>query len=188
MPQKQSMKRSTRRRPANPADQFQEHYPDLRRMASRQLRTFHPHPTLETTELLDETYIRLAEHGPRRYAGRGQFFESAKRAMNGALVDRHRRTSAKKRWGDCQRVELEDVLSERAPPAADFGVLHDAISRLSAVDSGLARIVRLRYFEGYSVQEIAGQLKRSYATVRRHSALANAWLRRELNDQNDCAP
>jgi RNA polymerase sigma-70 factor (ECF subfamily) len=157
---------------------MKQHYQELRGMACR-VRRQRADQTLQTTDLVHEAYVRLAEHGPERYANRAHFFGSAKRAMRAALVDRTRKRRAKKRGGDWQRVPLDDMHSESAPER-DFQALHEALSRLNAFDSHLRRIVELRYFAGLSTRETAAMLGRGQSTIRRDWTIAKAWLQREL--------
>jgi RNA polymerase sigma factor (TIGR02999 family) len=176
-PSRQAVKLA-RRKPEDPSGRMKQHYQELRGMA-RGVRRQRADQTLQTTDLVHEAYVRLAEHGPEKYANRAHFFGSAKRAMRATLVDRARKRRAKKRGGDWQKVPLEDVHSDGAP-VRDFHALHEVLNRLNAFDPRLCRIVELRFFDGLSTAEIAVAVKRGNSTIRRDWTIAKAWLQREL--------
>jgi RNA polymerase sigma factor (TIGR02999 family) len=150
-------------------------------MSAAYLRRQHPHPTIQTTELVQETYIKLAENGPERYINRPHFFGAASRVMRQTLIDHSRRRRAKKRGGDWQRVELDEAAATMSVPAHNSQELHASLERLNTFDSGLRKIIELRFFYGLSMAEVAAQLHSGQSTVRRDLALAKAWLQRELN-------
>ena len=103
-------------------------------------------------------------------------------AIRRLLIERARRRHAAKRGGDQVMVTLDDTLlaAGPSPEALDLLALDVALSRLETLDHQQARIVELRFFGGLSVEETAEALSISPATVKRHWAVARAWLLREL--------
>lgn len=173
---------------ANPPDHgagigrfVEEVYAELRRLAHAHMRREHPGHTLQTTALVHETYLRLANCKNIGVHDRRQFFSLASRMMRRILVDHARGASAAKRGGGGRPVEL----TERQPAAADLPnadilALHEALLRLEAHDPHLARVIELHAFGGLTNLEIAETLGVSLRTANRELALARAWLRRFL--------
>lgn len=171
-------KSTTARKPADPAERVAQWYPDLRLMASRRLRGEALHRSFQTTELLHDTYVRLAEHGPNQYRDRSHFFASAKRAMNAAFIGQIRHRTAQKRGRGWIQVSLDGtVLPAESATHSD---VQDTLQRFRRVDPRLAKVAELRFVQGHSVREIATMLRRSGSSIRRDCATAGAWLRREL--------
>ncbi|GJG89146.1 DNA-directed RNA polymerase sigma-70 factor [Gemmatimonadetes bacterium T265] len=160
-------------------------YAELRRQAARAMRREADGHTLATTGLVHEAYLRLVEHDRVQWQNRAQFFGVAAQLMRRILVDHARAHHAAKRGGAVHRVTLshaDDVAAgpSAADDAAEVLGVHTALERLAALDPEQARLVELRYFGGLTIEETAGALGVSPATVKREWAVARAWLRREL--------
>jgi RNA polymerase sigma factor (TIGR02999 family) len=79
-------------------------------------------------------------------------------------------------------VTFDEGLSAAAPEQSiDMVALDAALDRLAQLDAGQARIVELRFFGGLSIEETADAMGISPATVKRHWAVARAWLAKELD-------
>lgn len=156
-------------------------YDELRRLAASQLRRERGDHTLAPTDLVNEAYLRLVDQRSISWQGRAHFFGIAAQAMRRILVDHARRRGAKKRSRQ-QQVTLEPEAPFAAPAASDEIVaIDEALGRLAAFDERQARLVELRYFAGFSIEQTAEVLGVSPATVKRDWALARAWLQRELS-------
>jgi RNA polymerase sigma factor (TIGR02999 family) len=155
-------------------------YGELRRIAHGQLRRGGRDPTLSTTALVHEAYLKLLPHSDAPMADRQHFFALAARAMRQILVDAARRRQADKRGGAELRVDAEDVDLPVAQRAAEFIAIDEALERLETLDEPLARLVELRFFVGLSVQELAELLGVSERTVGREWRRARAFLQLEL--------
>src|SRR5262245_32292751 len=156
-------------------------YEELRRLAAHRLAREAPGQTLQATALVHEAYLRLVDgDGARRWDGRGHFFAAAAEAMRRILVENYRRKHRVKRGGDQNRVHGEDAILSVASPVSDLVALDDALEALAKVDSTAAEIVKLRYFAGLTIPEIADVLGIPPRTVDRHWAYARAWLHQEL--------
>lgn len=162
-------------------------YSELHRMAKRYMERENPGHTLQTTALINEAYLRLADQPEARWQNRAHFFGFAARVMRHILVDYARARHRMKQGGDVQRVSLEEAAVVSQEPAAELVALDDALSALAAVDARKSRVVELRYFGGLSVEEAAEVLKVSPVTVMRDWSMAKAWLyralRREAGDE-----
>jgi RNA polymerase sigma factor (TIGR02999 family) len=156
-------------------------YEELRRLAHRQLRGESRSRTLQTSELVHETYLRLVDSSRVRWQNRAHFLAVAAQLMRRILVDAARARHSLKRGGDRARVELDAALTIAEAPDVDLVALDDALNVLSAVDQRRGRVVEMRFFGGLSVEETAEILEVSPDTVMRDWKVARAWLFKELN-------
>ncbi|MGH9456211.1 MAG: ECF-type sigma factor [Thermoanaerobaculia bacterium] len=155
-------------------------YDELRRLARAQLRHERPGQTITPTGLVHEAYLRLVQGHDPGWDGRGHFFAAAAEAMRRILVDRARRRAALKRGADPERVSLSEVtLGEETPPETILAI-DQALARLEQKDGEMAKVVKLRYFAGLTVEETASTLTLSERSVNRYWTGARAWLAREL--------
>jgi RNA polymerase sigma factor (TIGR02999 family) len=116
---------------------------------------------------------------------RAHFFRAAAEAMRQILIDQARRKSAQKR-GSNKAEELHESQIECRAPSLEILAVHEALDRLEEEDPLAAEVVKLRYFAGMSVAEVAEALGLAPRTVDRHWAFARAWLEREIkNGLND---
>jgi RNA polymerase sigma factor (TIGR02999 family) len=156
-------------------------YDELRRLAAQKMAQEKPGQTLQATALVHEAYLRLVDKDQaRHWDSRGHFFAAAAEAMRRILVDNYRRKHRLKRGGDQERLEDDAVVDAIASPIHDLVALDDALEALGRHDSTAAQIVKLKYFAGLSVAEIADVLGIAPRTVDRHWAYARAWLHQEL--------
>jgi len=156
-------------------------YDELHRMAHRQMQGEAGARTLGTTALVHEAYLKLAGGTDLPAASRAHFFGASAHAMRQILVDYARRRTAAKRWGEVERVRLED--QEVAVDACADGLLDldAALTRLAALSERLSRVIECRFFGGLSVEETAEVLQSSPRTVKREWRKARAWLYQELH-------
>jgi len=155
-------------------------YTELKRLASRCMNHERPDHTLQTTALVHEAYLRLADQRQTQWKNREQFLGVAAQLMRRILVDYSRSHGAAKRGSGVGHVLLEDALVLSPERAADVVALDEALIRLAEFDPEHARLVELRFFGGLSNEEVAGVLGISVTTVKRDWNLAKAWLKREL--------
>ncbi len=156
-------------------------YDDLRRLARQRLRAERDGHTLDTTALVHEAYVRLAQHHHLPAEDRGAFFAAASNTMRRVLVDYARARNADKRGSGEQPLPLDSVapfLSDRA--AAETLLVDQALGRLEAAAPRAARVFEQRLFGGLTVAEIAVAMELSTKTVQRDWETAKAWLRKEV--------
>lgn len=163
-------------------------YDELRGLARRQRGGWQGNETLNTTALLHEAYLKLAGQERHDWENRVHFLHAAARAMRHVLLNYAERRRAEKRGGGQQAVPLSRVAPLIGDPAqtAEHDIealvaLDRALDRLSREDDRCGRIVECRVFGGMTIRETALALDISEATVSRGWAMAQAWLRRELN-------
>lgn len=152
---------------------------ELHSLAEWRLAWHRPGALLQTTDLVNEAYVRLFGRSDLPWADRRHFYFAAARAMRDIIVEQARRQRALKRGGDRRRAAMEpDDLAGPEPP----GILDvdEALDGLKEHDERCADVVLLRFFGGYTHEEIARLMGLSVATARRDWAYARAWLRRRL--------
>src|SRR5216110_1322975 len=157
-------------------------YEELRRLAHRQMGRERPDHTLQTTALVNEAYLRLADQTNPRWQNRAHFFAVAARAMRQILVSYARTQQAQKRGGGAFKVDLDEVALVSPEQSQEIVDLHEALERLETLDSRKAQVVELKFFGGLNYEEIAEVLKIARMTVRRDWEFARLWLYTELHD------
>jgi RNA polymerase sigma factor (TIGR02999 family) len=154
---------------------FAAAYPGLQQLARARLRDGGRSTLLDTRGLVHETYLRYAQSGGLRAEDRRAFFAYASQVMRSVIVSSARERTAQKRGAGVRPVTLVEWNSEQ--PLDDGEAIlrvHDALESLEQVDARLAQVVQMRYFGGYSEQEIAETLEVTERTVQR------LWLKARL--------
>jgi RNA polymerase sigma factor (TIGR02999 family) len=161
-------------------------YEELRRLAARKMSREVPGQTLEATALVHEAYIRLVEARNQNWNSQGHFFRAAAEAMRRILVENARKKKSLKHGGNKQRVELSDsiLLATQEICPDDLLALNDALDKLSKDDPATGELVRLHYFAGLTLEQIAAIQEISRRTAVKHLVYARAWLHRETTKGN----
>jgi RNA polymerase sigma factor (TIGR02999 family) len=156
---------------------FAATYRDLRALARSRLRTGGRSTLLDTTALVNESYLRLASLGKLQVEDRAHFMRYAGRAMRSVIVDFARRRGAGRRGGGAVRVPITFRIEDGAG-AGEKEILrvHEALEDLARLDARMAQVVEMRYFGGMSEREIAEALAVTDRTVRRDWEKARLWL------------
>lgn len=156
-------------------------YEELRKLASIRLANEKPGQTLQATALVHEAYLRLlGGDSEQNWDSKAHFFAAAAESMRRILVDNAIRKRRPKHGGDLIRVDLDAELAVVESPEDDILALDEALAKLSETDAAAAEVVKLRYFAGLSVPQIAQLMELSPRTVDRRWAYARAWLHQEL--------
>lgn len=173
-------------------------YDELHRLARAYMRDERAGHTLQPTALLHEAWLRLTEQRELDWTSRAHFVALAATMMRRVLLNyaRDRRAAKRRREVRLQsssqgalrsspptpqgalRIELCEAIAGREP--AEIVELDDALKRLARLEPRLGKVVELRVFGGFSVEEAARYLGLSTATLKRDWRLAKAWLRREM--------
>jgi len=157
-------------------------YEQLRAIAQQRMSGERSGHTLQATALVHEVYLKLMGNGDAAWASRAHFFHAAAQAMRRILIEHARQRGRLKRGGEFKRQSLERVdLAVEEDPGAILA-LDAAICRLEERDERAARIVKLRFFAGLSIEETAEAVGLSERTVKREWTYARAWLYRTLSD------
>jgi len=155
-------------------------YKELRRLAASYLRRERKSHTLQPTALVHEAYLRLVDQSNPRWEDRAHFYGVAARLMRQILVEHARRKQAIKRAA--RTVSLEHALSFHRKRSRDLVALDSALTALEKLDPRKCKAVELRYFGGFSIDEVAKALNVSGVTVRRDLRMAETWLHREMQN------
>jgi RNA polymerase sigma factor (TIGR02999 family) len=155
-------------------------YEELRRLAEHYLRDEHAAATLQPTALVHEAYIRLVSQNMPDWQCRSHFFGVAAHLMRQVLVDHARRHHSAKRGSGAPVATFDEAISFAPSKSNEIVALDEALTALAAVDARKAKVLELRYFGGFSIEEAAQTLDISVATVGREQRLGEAWLHREL--------
>lgn len=164
-------------------------YDELRRIASQKLAGERPGMTLQATSLVHEVFVRLVDvsRAPS-WSSRGHFFAAAAEAMRRILIEEARRRQRVKRGGGRRRVSLDEaatLVGQDVHTAEDILALDEVLTRFEQTAPDEARLVKLRYFAGLTIDQAAQSLGISAATAKRQWVYARSWLYRQLSHGHD---
>lgn len=165
-------------------------YDELRRTAAGYLRQERAGHTLGATDLVHETYLKLASAEALEARDRYHFYAVAARAMRRILVDHARSQRREKRVGAHRRLPLEEaqVAGLAGSTPDEILAVHDALETLADSHPRPARLVELRFFGGFSEGEAAEILQVSRATLTRDWRFARVWLQRLMTRGSERDP
>ena len=155
-------------------------YDELRRLASRRLRGERRNHTLQSTALVHETYLRLLGKSSCDWKDREHFFGAAACAMRHILVDHARAAHAVRRGGGAVPVEVTEMIAGVENRIEEILGVDQALRRLHDMSPRQESIVEMRFYAGFSEEEVAEILHISVRTVKREWAVARAWLHGEM--------
>ena len=157
-------------------------YDELRRMARRELSKRGGGVTLGATTLLHEAYLDISRRERAAFPDRGRFMAYASRVMRGLIIDYARSRRAQKRGGRFEMTTYETDIGDRLADERELSAISDALDDLATVDRGLAEVVDLKFFCGFSFAEIAAMRAVSERTVQRQWDKARIYLYGALRD------
>jgi RNA polymerase sigma factor (TIGR02999 family) len=163
-------------------------YEDLRRQAHHCLQHEQKGHSLQTTALINETYLRLLDCNRVSWKNRAHFFAVAARMMRRILVDYARARRSQKRGGGLVKTTLDQKLNFSVARNSDLAALDDALNELALRDERRSRVVELRFFGGLSIEETAEVLGVCPDTVVRDWRLAKVWLARAVKKSAEANP
>src|SRR5688500_10459008 len=179
-------------------------YDELRKLAAAKLAQEKPGQTLQATALVHEAYLRLVGAGgdrrqgtgdselprnlspvpcslsPGSYNSRGHFFAAAAEAMRRILVDQARRRNAAKRGGGAQHEELHESAIAAARPPEELLAVNEVLDCLAEIDPAAAKLVKLRFFVGLNMSEVAEAMGISVRSAHDIWAYARTWLHQRI--------
>lgn len=152
-------------------------YRELHRIASREMRRERAGHVLQTTALVNEAYLRLAGLTQSlQIQDRAHFFALAARQMRRVLVDYARSQHAQRRGGGALPIDLDRVALGTNQEKLDLLMLNECLDELERLDPRAAHVVELRYFGGYTDNEVVEAVGASLSTIRRDWEFARSWL------------
>ena len=147
---------------------FAAAYGELRRLARARLRGGGRDLVLDTTCLVHESYLRFVDAGQLRAEDRRAFFAYASHVMRSVVIDSVRDRIAQKRGGDARPLTLSTKLRANIADSEETVLrVHEALEDLEKAEPRLAQVAQMRYFGGFSEQEIAETLDITARTVQR---------------------
>ena len=156
-------------------------YDELRKLAAAKMAQEKPDQTLQATALVHEAYIRLVDvDSAQHWDSRGHFFAAAAEAMRRILVENARRKLALKQGGKFQCCEVNLDRISRPETSEEVLAIDEAMDKLAQENPPVAKLVKLRYFAGLSLDEAALAMEISVRTAHRHWIYAKAWLHNEI--------
>jgi RNA polymerase sigma factor (TIGR02999 family) len=158
-------------------------YEELRRLAAAKMANEAPGQTLQPTALVHEAWLRLVgSEGRHEFADRAHFFAAAAEAMRRILIDKARQKASQKRGGAQAAEELHESRIALGAPSQEVLAVHEALDQLAAEQPLAAEVVKLRYFVGMTIPEVAEALGIAPRTADRHWQFARAWLKQAIQD------
>jgi RNA polymerase sigma factor (TIGR02999 family) len=154
-------------------------YDELRKLAASKIAQENPGQTLQATALVHEAWLRLAP-SRQQWRDRKHFFGAAAEAMRRVLIDQVRRKASLKRGENQPLQAFHESQIELCAPSDEILAVNEALDALAREDALAADVVKLRYFVGMSVEEIAEAYDVSARTVNRHWEFARAWLKQAI--------
>ncbi len=155
-------------------------YDELYVLAQKNRRVWNNNETLNTTALVHEAYLKLIQQKEKNWENRVHFYAVASKAMRCILVDHAKRQKTDKRGSGSVKMPLNEMLLCPAEKSDEVIALDEALKRLAKIDESHSRIVEYRFFCGFNIEETAGLMGISPATVKRNWNLARTWLYREI--------
>ncbi|HSM36727.1 MAG TPA: sigma-70 family RNA polymerase sigma factor [Longimicrobiales bacterium] len=175
--------RALRKGDSGALDQLLPHvYDELHRIAHRELSRRGAGATLQTTGLIHEAYVKLADQRRVDVEDRAHFLALAATAMRHIMIDYARARRTKKRGSAWRRISLDETVPATEDRLDQVIELDEALERLARFDRRLCKVVECRFFGGMTVQETAAALGISPRTVDRSWQKAKAWLSREMGE------
>ena len=161
---------------------FDSTYDELRRLAHARLTYSSRGALLDTTSLVHESYLRLAQAGRLQLADRQHFLRYASHAMRSVIVDCVRERCADRRGGGATHVTLTTHAGDGSLVGEEQILrVHEALEELAKHDKRMAQVVEMRYFAGMTELEIADALAITDRTVRRDWEKARLFLAAALS-------
>ena len=152
-------------------------YPELHRLAHSRVRRGGEMTLLDTTSLVNESYLRFEKSGALAFTDRSQFLAYAAQVMRSVVVDVVRARHSERRGGDSAHVQLdEEQLAAPDPRESEILRVHESLEELAAIDARLVKVVEMRYFAGMTEIEIAEALGLGVRTVGRDWEKARLFL------------
>lgn len=159
---------------------FEALYSELHRLAKRELARPGAQVSVSATTLLHEAYLDMAGRHGATFPDRARFMGYAARVMRGLIIDHARNRHAVKRGGEFTLISIDAAVGENVADARELTRISDALNELVKIEPGLAEVVDLKFFCGFSFAEIAAMQNLSERTVQRRWEKARIYLHRQL--------
>lgn len=155
-------------------------YNELYALAQAQRQRYNSGETLNTTALVHEAYLKMVDHSDQNWEARSHFYSVAAKAMRSILVDHAKKHKAAKRGGGQKPVTYNEELIGSDEMAEKILGLNEALSRLEKIAGRQSKVIELRFFCGFTIEETSKIMGISSATVKRDWNLARSWLYQQM--------
>ena len=162
---------------------FEAVYQELRTIAKAHRRRWHGNETLNTTALIHEAYLKLANKDLEGYTNRAHFYATASKAMRQILINYADRIATAKRGSNPVKVTMTDLASADETTFDDLLQINEVLEQLEQANARHCRLFECRVFGGMTIEETATALDISAATVKRDWSVLSAWVYREMNKE-----
>jgi RNA polymerase sigma factor (TIGR02999 family) len=160
-------------------------YDELRKLAAAKLAREKPGQTLQATALVHEAYLRLVDtQKAQHWDSRGHFFAAAAEAIRRIIVENARRKRRRKHGAELVRHDVYDldIPISAADSSEEIISIDEALRKLEATNASAARLVKLRYFAGFTIKQAAEMLGISSRKANQIWAYARVWLLAEIGE------
>ncbi|MFC3195544.1 ECF-type sigma factor [Marinicella sediminis] len=165
-------------------DQLVEATLDMLKRIARKHKKSHQHNTLQTTEIVHETYLRVIQKQLNHWPDQKEFLIHMAMNIKQFLLDQYRRKVAAKRNHGQRAESFDDALYLAVPDGhANWEELEENLEKLNGIDPQAVELVMLRYFIGYNLDEASNALQISTSTASRKWAFARSWLHAQMSEQ-----
>jgi RNA polymerase sigma factor (TIGR02999 family) len=161
-------------------DFFVSVYKDLRRVAAHMIHRDGGAHTLQATALVHEAFLRFNRSKPQAWENQCHFFSAAAEAMRRILIEHARRNHTLRRGSGFRPVNLDGIQVAEDAPSDVLLAVDEALEKLALADPLKAELIKLRFFAGCTVTEVASLMNMGERTVKWHWAFARAWLIEEM--------
>jgi RNA polymerase sigma factor (TIGR02999 family) len=159
-------------------------YAELRKLAGYYLRQERKEHTLQPTALVHEAYFRLMGENPPEYQNRSHFLGIAAHVMRQILIDHARTRNAQRRGSGQAPFSLDEYMDSPLERPSALIQVDDALTALEAHDRQKAQLIEMRFFGGMTAEESAEVMGLPVQKVRGELRIAQAWLKRELDNRS----
>src|SRR5215213_2063507 len=156
---------------------------ELKRIAHAYMIKERAGRSLHTTALVQEALASLILDEPIDWQSRKHFYAIVAWRMRNILIEHARRRLAARRGGGAEHVNVDDVIFLSVEMSEELVMLDEALTKLARIDERKAMIVQLRYFGGFTLEEVAALLGLSQTKVEREWRFARSWLKREMGGE-----
>jgi len=160
-------------------------YEELRHLAAQKMMQEKPGQTIQATALVHEAYLRLVELKDQNWNSRGHFFKAAAEAMRRILIENARKKKSLKRGGKHIKIDFIDTDLPIQGPSENLLALDESLIKLSKENQDLAEVIKLYYFAGLTLEQVAVIQGTSRLTAGKHLAYGRSWLHREMSKGDD---
>ena len=155
---------------------------ELKRIAHAYMDNERSGHVLQTTALVNEALLRLIADEPIDWISRKHFYAIVARRMRNILIEYARRRL--RRGQDAEHVDIDDVIFLSKEESKELAMLDEALTELAKIDERKTLVVELRYFGGFTLEDIASMLDVAQTTVERDWRFARSWLKREMTEED----